>query len=304
MSRELDPDRLERFRLLVYDYYRQSGRHDLEWRNTRDPYRVLVSEFMLQQTQVVRVRKKYREFLSLFPSISDLARAGLRDVLGAWSGLGYNRRARFLHELARRVRDERDGELPEDREELRSLPGVGAYTASAVACFAFDEPVPLLETNIRRALIYSFFAEPDRDSSELFAAEVPGTDSTEPRIEPRSVNAPVHDRDIIAVADAVLDRERPREWNYALMDYGELIGRRVPNPNRASAHYTRQSRFEGSLRQARGAAIRVLTTVEAADADTIAAQYGLPLSRIESALNELSNEGLVARDGTGQWRIG
>ncbi len=304
MSNELDPDRLERFRSLVYDYYRQFGRHDLEWRNTRDPYRVLVSEFMLQQTQVARVRKKYREFLSLFPSISDLARAGLRDVLGAWSGLGYNRRARFLHELARRVCEERDGELPEDREELRSLPGVGTYTASAVACFAFDAPVALLETNIRRALIYSFFAEPDREWPEPFAAEVPGTDSIEPQIEPRSIVAPVHDRDISLVAEAVLDREQAREWNYALMDYGELIGRRVPNPNRASVHYTRQSRFEGSLRQARGAAIRVLTTVEAADAETIAAQYGLPLSRIESALNELSNEGIVAGDGTGQWRIG
>lgn len=303
MSSIPDPARVERFRSLVYGYYRRCGRHDLEWRNTRDPYRVLVSEFMLQQTQVVRVRDKYREFLTRFPSIAVLARAGLRDVLGAWSGLGYNRRARFLHELARRVNDEFDGKLPGDREELRSLPGVGAYTASAVACFAFGTPLPLLETNVRRALIYTFFAEPERKTVELFAAEEPGIGLVGSELEPRRVNAPVHDRDVLRVAETVLDRQNPREWNYALMDFGELIGRRVPNPNRASAHYTRQSRFEGSLRQARGAAIRVLTSVATADAATIADQCDLPLSRIESALNELSNEGLVAGDGTGKWTI-
>ncbi len=303
MTGDLDPDRIERFRALVYDYYRKSGRHDLEWRNTRDPYRVLVSEFMLQQTQVARVRDKYRDFLFLFPTLSDLAGADLRDVLAAWSGLGYNRRARFLHELARRVCTDYDGKLPAEREELQSLPGVGPYTASAVACFAFDTALPLLETNIRRALIYSFFTESDRSSSDLFAAESPPAKSNEPQFEPRRANAPVHDRDLLSVAELVLDTGNPREWNYALMDYGELIGRKVSNPNRASAHYTRQSRFEGSRRQARGAAIRILTTVETADAAVIAERCEISLSRVESALHEMSKEGLVSRDPTGRWSI-
>ena len=172
-----------------------AGHRDLPWRRTRDPYAVLVSEVMLQQTQASRVAPKFEAFLAQFPTLRDLAEAPVADVIRAWAGLGYNRRAVNLHRLARVVIDEHGGELPRTAGELRRLPGIGEYTARAVAAIAFGEPVAAVDTNIRRVL----------------TRVVDGAESSRGA------------RGVQELADAVLARERPGDWNEALMELGALV---------------------------------------------------------------------------------
>ncbi len=221
----------QKFHKLVWAYYHANGRHQLPWRQTCDPYRILVSELMLQQTQVDRVIPKYEAFMQRFPTIHDLARARLKTVLTLWQGLGYNSRAQRLHELARIVVREHNGKLPRTIEELETLPGIGPYTARAVMAFAFNKPVPFIETNIRSVYIHHFFAD-DYD---------------------------IHDNQLMPLIEQTLDHKNPREWYAALMDYGTWVKKEFPNPSRKSKHYTKQSKFEGSHRQKRGAVIRALT---------------------------------------------
>jgi A/G-specific adenine glycosylase len=213
----------------IWCHYEHEQR-PLPWRETDDAYRILVSEIMLQQTQVSRVVPKYTEFLDAFPTIQTLACAPLADVLKIWRGLGYNRRALSLKSAAEKIVSLYQGVVPSDVEQLRQLPGIGSYTAAAVAVFAYGQAVPLIETNIRRTYIHFFFA--DREQ--------------------------VRDREIMPVVEKTLDRSRPREWFYALMDYGAMLKSAVPNPNRRSAHHSVQSPFEGSRRQVRGAILRTL----------------------------------------------
>jgi len=142
---------------------------DLPWRNTRDPYRVLVSEFMLQQTQVSRVAEYYPRFLERFPDLETLARARPRTVREAWDGLGYYARASNLHALARVVSKDHDGKVPDVPEELVKLPGVGPYTAGAVATFAYEKPVPAVDTNVARVIRRAFGnAEREMRNAELW----------------------------------------------------------------------------------------------------------------------------------------
>jgi len=136
-------------------WYKRNARV-LPWRETRNPYAILVSEFMLQQTQVSRVLDYYPRFLKRFPTLDSLARSKPKAVMEAWDGLGYYARARNLHRLAREVTRLHDGTLPDKPEELRTLPGVGQYTAGAVACFAYEKPVPTVDTNVRRVLTRVF----------------------------------------------------------------------------------------------------------------------------------------------------
>jgi A/G-specific adenine glycosylase len=193
-------------------------------------YGVLVSELMLQQTQVSRVLVKYPQWLAQFGSFEALAAASVAEVIEAWQGLGYNRRALRLREAAQMVMREFGGVLPRDPDVLMKLPGVGANTAGSVAAFAYDEPVVFIETNIRRVFIHEFFAD----------------------------QAEVHDKELVPLIAEALDREQPREWYWALMDYGADLAKRVENPNRRSKHYAVQSKFEGSARQLRGQVLRQL----------------------------------------------
>ena len=156
MNRVRSFQSINKFQKIVYDYYRIHGR-DLPWRKTRNPYRILVSEIMLQQTQVERVIEKYKQFLAAFPNFSALADAPVRTVLTVWQGLGYNRRALALRSLAKTVMAEYTGRLPSDPETLITLPGIGKYTAGAVAAFAFNKPVVFMDTNVRRVFIHDFF---------------------------------------------------------------------------------------------------------------------------------------------------
>jgi len=154
-----------RFRRLLARWYRRHGR-DLPWRQTRDPYRILVSEIMLQQTQVSRVEPYYRRFLERFPSLDRLAKARATSVREAWDGLGYYRRAANLHLLARQVVREQGGVIPAEPEQLRKLPGVGRYTAGAVASFAYERSAPAVDTNVARVIRRAFHPRAHRGSSD------------------------------------------------------------------------------------------------------------------------------------------
>ena len=239
----------------------------MPWRETRDPYRILVSEIMLQQTQVDRVRAKYETFLATFPDLAGLAAAPLEQVLAAWQGLGYNRRAVALHRAARILAAEHRGLLPDDTAALVALPGIGAATAASIRAFAFDAPVVFIETNIRRVFIHEFF---------------PGREA-------------VADGELVPLVAAALDTRSPREWYYALMDYGAALARRVPNPNRRSRAYVRQSRFEGSDRQVRGAILRALVGGAALTVAGVARAAGSGRERVLRLLGNLEREGFVQR---------
>ncbi len=264
---------LELFRRVVLEHYRVAGR-DLPWRHTRDPYRLLVSEIMLQQTQVARVLTKYPEFLALFPDVWTLASSPTSAVLAAWQGLGYNRRGLALQRAARRVVTIHDGTFPLSQHDLRSLPGVGPATAGAIAAFAYGHGVPYVETNIRAAFLHHFF--PDEHD--------------------------VTDRDILPLVEATLDMNDPRTWYYALMDYGSWLKRVVANPSRRSRHHHRQAPYQGSRRQLRAQILRLfLARREEAPVET-AAQVaillpGWDVGEVETVMCRLTEEGFLKLDG-------
>jgi A/G-specific adenine glycosylase len=250
----------------IHDFYRKHGR-DLPWRHTTEPYRILVSEIMLQQTQVGRVTSFYEPFLLRFPDFRTLARAATGDVLAAWQGLGYNRRALSLKRLAVQVTEEFGGVLPDDERQLKSLPGIGPYTAAAVLVFAFNRPVVLIETNIRRVFIHCFF------DGRM------GVSDTE--IRPHVV--------------ATMDREDPRGWYNALMDYGAFLSGLPENPNRRSRHYQCQAPFEGSVRQARGRILKLLVAEGEIDETGICTSLGMSRQDREAALSGMERDGLLER---------
>jgi len=258
------------FRRRILSWYRRSGR-DLPWRHTRDPYRVLVSEVMLQQTQVSRVLPAYRRFLERFPTLGALSRAPLGEALREWSGLGYNRRARDLHRIARR----HSSGLPRTVAGLDALPGVGAYTASAVACFAFGESTAFADTNIRRVL----------------GRAVLGRTAT--------------DREAVELDREIGSKRAGARWHHALMDIGATIClKRRPRcdvcPVRGACNYDgrerssrrKQSPFVDSDRRVRGAILRHL--VGSSRGVTIAAlRRSINDPRVPRLLGVLEREGLV-----------
>ncbi len=183
------PKRTQAFTKKLLAWYARNAR-DLPWRRTRDPYAIVVSEFMLQQTQVSRVSEYYPRFLERFPTVYDLASAKPKAVREAWDGLGYYARASNLHALARVVSKTMNGKLPDDPEELDELPGVGRYTAGALACFAYEKPVPAVDTNVKRVLERVF-----------------------------------RTKDVWGLAAAIVPKNGKRAWrfNQALMELGALV---------------------------------------------------------------------------------
>lgn len=218
-----------KFQKEIYSYYAKRKRN-LPWKNTKDPYKILVSEVMLQQTQVKRVLAFYAEFTKHLPTIQSLAHAPLSKVLKLWQGLGYNRRALMLKKAAESIVAIDNGKFPKNYDRLLKLPGVGPSTAAGIMNFAFGVPTPYLETNVRSVYLHFFF-----------------NDQSCKR---------VHDKQILPILEKTMDKNNPREWFYALLDYGVMLKKAHGNPNRRSAHYAKQSPFEGSTRQARARALR------------------------------------------------
>ncbi|HVV38997.1 MAG TPA: A/G-specific adenine glycosylase [Candidatus Paceibacterota bacterium] len=239
----------------------KTQKRDLPWRHTHDPYKILVSEIMLQQTQALRVIPKYEAFIKKFPTPQRLAKAKLSDVLKLWSGLGYNRRAKFLHESAKILA--RDGWTGE------KLPGVGPYTAAAVEAFAHNKPTTFIETNIRTVFIHYCFK--------------------------RRADVLVPDLQILPLIEKALKQSRmqPRDFYAALMDYGSYLKQRGIKLNARSKHYTKQSKFKGSYRELRGAILRAVLekpkTIDQLVDITLRNQ-----SDVVQAVANLSTEGVVS----------
>jgi len=259
----LSQKEIQAFRNAVRTHFKKEGR-ELPWRKTQDPHRILVSEIMLQQTQVDRVLPKYTEFLKRFPTVKKLAEASLGDVLRVWSGLGYNRRAKMLHACAQEVARARKGKFPSRYEDLMSLPGIGPYTAGAVMAFAYDAPVVMIETNIRSVYLHHFF----QDKKDISDAE------------------------LLPLIEKTLDRKQPRLWYNMLMDYGTWIKKEHGNPNKKSKHHVVQKKFEGSNRQVRGNILRILTR-GASSTPALAQELVLQKEVLEEQLQKLNREGLV-----------
>ena len=251
---------------IVMEHYREYGRHDLPWRKNQTPYRVAVSEFMLQQTQASRVAPFFKNWMKQFSSWKILAQASQSEVLRVWKGLGYNSRALRLQKLAQIVVDDYKGRLPKEYEELMKLPGIGPYTAGAIRAFAHNLWTPIIETNIRRIFIHHFFID---------------------RFD-------VTDSEILEVINDMGEVENHGEWYEALMDYGVALPKLVNhNPNIKSKHYTKQSKFEGSDRQIRGKILGVLLEHKKISQKKLCTVLGEENQRYRKILKALKKEGFL-----------
>lgn len=253
---------------LVLLYY-ENHKRLFPWRESSDPYHILVSEYMLQQTQTERVVPKYLSFLKQFPNVDSLARARRRDVLALWSGLGYNRRAVALHNAAKMLTD---GIVPQTKEDLLTLPGVGEYTAGAVLAFAYDEPVVIIETNIR-TVIFHHCVQGRKEIAD---------DAVYSFVE--------------KMLRCAIERGiSPRVFYSAMMDYGSYLKLSGVRMNSRSRHYVKQKKFDGSVRQARGTLLRFFVVAdEGVSGENL--QY-LEVQRIKEGLAGLVADGLVEKRG-------
>jgi A/G-specific adenine glycosylase len=254
------------FRKTVLDYYKHHGRHDLPWRCIDNPYHIWVSELMLQQTQVIRVLPKYEAFIKRFPTLAILAKAPLKDVLYYWQGLGYNRRALYLHKAAQALAAA-GRPVPHSVPELMKLPGIGSYTAQAIATFAYHERVVMIETNIRTVYLYHFF---------------------QGRVS-------VSDQEILSLVERTLPKKDFRHWYYALMDYGVYLKSKNRGINTQSKHYSKQTKFDGSNRQLRGAILKALLHEKMTLKTLCQTLSGFTKERISVQLYALADEGMVIR---------
>lgn len=282
-------DKKRAFTRVLFRWHKTHYR-DMPWRKTHDPYRVLVSEIMLQQTQVARVRTKYAEFLKEFPTIEKLARMPLGEVLRAWSGLGYNRRARYLHECAKTIVREYGGKFPDDLSELKKLPGIGLSTAGALLAFSFAKDEPMIDTNVRRILVRTFFKK----------------------------NIPA-DQELYHFAKTLISNGKGRAWNYAMLDLGatlctarnhfpkcplaKLHGRvgdfrETPRFSRRlrgviSQNQKPQKKFVGSCRFYRGKILRLLVEHGTITISELGKQLGKTSGEVLELVEVLTHERLV-----------
>lgn len=261
------PAKYAQFRRFLKRWYAVNQRALLPWRKDHSPYSVLVSEYMLQQTQVARVIPKYELWMKALPTLEALARASDRQVLELWSGLGYNRRALALKRVASECVIRYGGALPQSASLLMELPGIGPYTAGAILAFAYDTFVPVVETNIRTVLLYHFFGD-----------EVTS----------------VADADLLRVCGESRGRMSARVWYSALMDYGTHLKASGVRANNRIKQYKKQSTFRGSLREVRGAIVKLLVSKDTHYKDICKAlEYRFAIKRMDQALESLEQSGLI-----------
>ncbi|HLD43204.1 MAG TPA: Fe-S cluster assembly protein HesB [Candidatus Nanoarchaeia archaeon] len=250
---------IKRVQNKILGHYAKLGR-DFPWRKTKDPYKILVSEVMLQQTQTERVVPKYSAFVERYPNVFALSKANDRELLLLWSGLGYNRRAISLKRACQEIVERFGGEFPKNEADLRSLPGIGPYTSRAVLAFAFNKAVPVVDTNIRRILIHEFGLDERISFMELEK-----------------------------IAKELIPKGKSRIWHNALMDYGAMV---------ATARKTgvsslgKQGKFEGSRRWYRSQIVKMALKGNLRTQD-VSKQLKTPLRFIRELCLELSEEGLI-----------
>jgi A/G-specific adenine glycosylase len=273
-TRKLSPAACRAFRKKIYDYFRAHCR-EFSWRKTREPYHILVSEVMLQQTQTDRVETKFKEFITAFPGFKALAKAPLGKVLKVWQGMGYNRRALFLQKAAKEVIASYGGALPRTVEELETLPGIGPATARSIAAYAFNLPVVFIETNIRTVYIHEFFKGQTN----------------------------VSDDELKPLVEQTLDRGDPWKWYNALMDYGVMLKKEHGNLSRKSRHYKKQSPFMESDRRVRGMILRLIAGQGSLGEGELHEHTGFEPERLHRCLAALLKEGLLAADKRGKYRL-
>lgn len=281
MSTSISESRLEEFTQKVWEQGRELYR-DLPWRNTYDPYAILLSEVMLQQTQVSRVLGRWEEWLDAFPTVEALASAPLPPVLELWQGMGYNRRALNLKRCTETLVEEYDGKVPSDKKALLALPGIGPSTSAGIRIFAFRQSDMYLETNVRTVFIHEFFSSQEGVSDKVLKELVEMTCPQD---------------------------ESVRDWYYALLDYGAQLKKLVPNPSRKSAQYKRQSKFEGSHRQKRAYLLRRVIdgtsnfselVEDLARIEEAAGREAPSSEEVASIMGELEEEGFV-HEQDGSW---
>lgn len=237
----------------------QNNKRDLPWRNTTNPYFIMVSEIMLQQTQVSRVIEKYNQFIARFPTLQDLASASKQELLELWIGLGFNSRALRLQETAKILVKNYGGNIPDDETELRKLPGIGPYTSRAILAFAFNKDVPAIDTNIRRILIHEFDLPENITEKEL---------------------------EMIAWENVPCGKSK--DWHNALMDYGACM---LTARNTGIAPKSKQSKFIGSSRQTRAAIVRDIVQNGVQEKKILVKQH--PHKEFEHILSQLVKEGIL-----------
>ena len=283
-------EKMKKFEKIVWDYYAKH-RRSFPWRENITPYRVIVSEIMLQQTQVSRVVPKFQSFMRRFPDFETLAAAPLRDVLAEWQGLGYNRRGLQLKKLAEMVVAEtkeksgsktvsKTADLPRTKEALMELPGIGPNTAGSVLAFAYNIPQAFIETNIRSVFIHFFFKKARR------------------KIDDKEILKLV-ETSLLSTSSAGKTGKKitnPREWFYALMDYGAYLKSSHPNPSRKSKHHVRQSPFKGSNRELRARILRIIIEKPriAEEIERLLKIKTLSALPIKKNLTALTKEGFIA----------
>ena len=267
--------KIKEFQEFVLAWYQTHKRSTLPWRKKITPYKILVSEIMLQQTQVPRVVPKFVAFMERFPTIQDLANAPLALVLQSWSGLGYNRRAKFLHAAAKTICEQYNGHFPKDEPQLRTLPGIGTYTAAAIMTFAYNKPAIIIETNIRTVFIEWFFSgKKDGIDDNALASLI---SKAEPNIK------------IIS----------PREWYWALMDYGSFLKANGSTAHRKSSSFQKQSPFKGSKREIRGAILKAVSNDLKVNLRGLKKQFPDRKDIVPQIVDELIREGLIKKTSTG-----
>ena len=261
MSYIYSENRIKEFQKRVLVWYSDNKR-TLPWRETTDPYAIMISEFMLQQTQVNRVLKYYEKFLKRYPTVQHLARARTSTVLKMWSGLGYNRRALYMLESAKKIVTQFDGSVPADYDALLSLPGFGDYMASAVLAFAFNKKAAVIDANIRRVYVHEFGLPPSVSMKSL--------------------------KEIVI---NFVPRGKSRVWHNALMDYGSALSTEI---KKSIPPVTTQKKFHGSFRQLRGKIIKILLNEKMLQISVLSAL--LRDDRMDKALTDLRNEGFIRID--------
>ena len=261
------------FRTIVR-WHNNEPRYPQKLNRNLTPYHILVSEIMLQQTQIPRVLEKFPQFIEAFPNWETLARTDTQKLFKIWQGMGYWRRAKYLRECAGAVENVYGGTLPKEPEALMTLPGIGHYTAHAVTCFAYQNPKAFIDTNIRRVFINAFFADKQN----------------------------VTDKEILPIAQNAVWTPNPREWHYALMDYGSLVLGNTRSLNKQSRHYARQSKFEGSFRSYRAEVIRYLTQNKKASQKAIHTHLSNSPYKTKEILVALAKDNIIHKKGSG-WEL-